>query len=64
MNKNIEKDLIKKKENKIILANEKSLKRIEKERTTNIKEDEEKKMLQIQKQNDQEELKRIGVIEE
>jgi nucleolar protein 53 len=64
LNKNIEKDLIKKKENKIILANEKSLKRIEKERTTNIKEDEEKKMLQIQKQNDQEELKRIGVIEE
>ena len=64
LNKNKEKELIKQKENKIILANEKSLKRIEKERIAKIKEEEEKKMLLIKKQKDQEELKLIGVIEE
>jgi nucleolar protein 53 len=64
LNKIKERELIKKKENKIILATEKSLKRIEKERMVNLKEVEEKKKLQLQKEKEQEELKQIGIIEE
>ena len=56
--------MISRKQNKIILANEKSLKRIEKERSLNLKEEEEKKNLLIQKEKTKEELKKIGIVEE
>ena len=59
-----EKEMISRKQNKIILANEKSLKRIEKERSFNLKEEEEKKNLLIQKEKTKEELKKIGIVEE
>ena len=59
-----EKELISRKQNKIILANEKSLKRIEKERSSNLKQEEEKKNLLLQKEKTKDDLKKMGIVEE
>jgi nucleolar protein 53 len=64
LNRIKEKDLLQKKENKIKLANEKSLKRIEKEQDAQLKELEEKKKEEQKKIDEHKELIRSGFIEE
>lgn len=59
-----EMELKKRKENRIKLAHEKSLKRIEKERMEQLKQMEEKEKLEKQKEKEKEEMIKIGVIEE
>ena len=64
LNRLKEKDLIQKKENKIELANEKSLNRIQKEQEANLKEVTEKKSEELRKRKEKEELLKMGFVEE
>jgi nucleolar protein 53 len=59
-----EEELKRRKENRIKLANEKSLKKIEKERDFKLKKEEEDKKLLMQKQKERDELIKMGILEE
>lgn len=64
LNRLKDKELRLKKENKINLANEKSLKRIEEAREKGLTEDEEKKKEVLRKKKEKEQLMKIGIVEE